>query len=157
MANFSPLPDDLYNAQQWVFTLGGARGEDMALAYAVLLGPRREKDEHQHLLVLKGSSLKQQTTACQRNIHECREKLISLGPIGDENGYTLSGHVIFSSPSLAASVIYGGSCNGWESWRLSSGLVSRPGITLAEAYRLSKLSKFTPKYYEVPDGVYSAG
>jgi hypothetical protein len=156
MRRVLPLPADLDSAQQWVFSLGGVRGDDadFALAYAILLAPPSGKDEHQHLLVLKDSKLKKRAGECKRHVREIREKLFALGPIGGEYQDRLTEHVRFSSPSLAASVLYGGSRDGWISWQVHHGLVSAPGETLESAYDSAKKGSFTITYYEMTEPTY---
>ncbi len=152
-----PLLDDPKAVQRWKFELGTERTYDYVDAKAVLLDGPREKGEGQRLLVLEGSVMKERTDVCSAKATNIREKLKSLG-IGaaDSSGLLrLTRDVVLTSPGLACNVMYGGSKNGWDDWKLVTG-DWKTGPSLDDAFRLSRKGERELLFYRLPDDAYRA-
>lgn len=93
MRTIHSLPRDCETAQRWLFTLGGVRGDsaDFALAHGILVTPPSDKDECQHILILNGSKMKLRTEeSTKSNVRSIRDKMVSLGKVGGEDGDRLT-------------------------------------------------------------------
>jgi hypothetical protein len=84
-------------------------------------------------VVLKGSIARRATTASSHDMVEPkRQEFIGAGvlvPVND--GYRFERDIAFTSPSAAATIISGGSSNGWVEWK------NAKGQTLDDVYRKS--------------------
>src|SRR4051812_21206382 len=86
-------------------------------ADAVLIYPSRSIREHQNMMILKGSTFqRREVKSLRRNVKKVRQSLYSLGKVHGESVWSLSEHVVFDSPSLAAGVVSGNEKDGWEVW-----------------------------------------
>lgn len=75
-------------------------------------------------IVLAGSKIKEkETNSCDIRTKTNRNRLKELGIISDE--YVFKDDYEFNSPSAAADVVFGGSQNGWTSWKNDTGTLDK--------------------------------
>lgn len=113
-----------------------ASSRDAASADQVFMCRRGGSDargvyNEEGFVVLKGSIARQETTSSSHDtVGPKREEMIGSGLLTrTPQGYRFERDVIFSSPSAAASLVTGGSANGWIEWR------NARGQTLDDVYR----------------------
>lgn len=71
-----------------------------------------------YIIVLKDSEIANSLGAVNSTIIELREKLVSEGIIAEENNQAfVTKDYVFSSPSLAATIVLGISANGRKEWK----------------------------------------
>lgn len=154
------LPADIATAQLWQFSYGTKddRTYDWTDAKAVLIAPLTDKRDHQRLLVLPGGLMKWRTDVCKANAKAIRNRLVANGLVSetDASPRELLQPIIFTSPGLACNVLYGGSINGWDEWKL----VERHFQTkrsLSDAWAESGRDEFELHLYTQPPDVIEFG
>lgn len=106
-------------------------GEDLFFIEAKGRRAIARKADGKSVVVLNGSQLaKAPTPSYKATFDPAIAGLLKAGKISDGGeGYRLVQDVLFSSPSLASSLVLGSSTNGWDLWK------DAQGRTMNEVYR----------------------
>ena len=160
MSKILPFPDEpdpckrekLLLGDSFLLRTGGSHGTECIYPKAVLVAPPRESHESQQMIVLNGSRFRPRYHRMKNEAQRTFDRLLAEGKIkstDDPYIFSFIEDVLFPSPSRAANVMQGTSCNGWEAW--SHGPTGYP---LTKSRELDDERAIDLVYFKKPADIY---